>query len=319
MTTGNCYLIPSPPPKRIGWPWTKGSTPLPPVMPNGRPWPRVSIVTPSYNQGQFLEETIRSVLLQGYPNLEYIIMDGGSTDNSVDIIRKYGKYLTHWESGKDAGQADSIYRGFEMATGEIIAYINSDDYYLANAFHSVVTIFSRHTDAEFIIGGHYLVDENGKIIEKYPSFSQDFESLLLWEQHMAQMSSFWLRKTFFDVGGFDRNLHFAFDFDLMLRLTKRKEPIRCRRYLSAQRDHASTKTNTIWQKYGLPEVRHLQKFHSAKTYSLKERRVIITRSTMIFSLKQLQCIENIVIKPKKYIKDIFRSLKYFLKCIVEEI
>lgn len=278
--------------------------------------PKISIVTPSFNQARFLEQTIRSVIDQQYPNLEYIIMDGGSTDGSIDIIKKYEKHLTYWKSERDNGQADAIYRGFEMATGEIIAWINSDDYYLANAFHSVETIFCRHTDAAFIIGGHYTVDENGNMLEKYPSFSQDFESLLVWGQHMPQMSSFWLRKTFFDVGGFDRNLHFAFDYDLMLKLTKRKKAVQCKHYLSVLRGHASTKSNTIWHTHGLPEVERLQKLHCAKTYSAKERHVITTRSEMMYSLNRLRCVENIFTKPRNYFEEILRSLTYFLKYIV---
>jgi glycosyltransferase involved in cell wall biosynthesis len=118
--------------------------PLPPVRPDGSLWPRISIVTPSYNQGQFIEETIRSVLLQGYPNLEYIIMDGGSTDGTVDIIRKYEPWFTYWESKKDRGQAHAINKGLERATGTIGCYLNSDDYYLQGAFHYAADSFAQH-------------------------------------------------------------------------------------------------------------------------------------------------------------------------------
>jgi glycosyltransferase involved in cell wall biosynthesis len=104
---------------------------------------KISIVTPSYNQGQYLEETIQSVLDQNYPNLEYIIMDGGSTDNSVDIIKKYESQLAHWESKPDNGQADAIKRGFDMATGDILAWLNSDDYYLPDTFNQVSELFAR--------------------------------------------------------------------------------------------------------------------------------------------------------------------------------
>src|SRR5438477_6018886 len=105
-----------------GWPWIARAREMSASQIN---WPRISIVTPSFNQAQFLEETIRSVLLQGYPNLEYIVMDGGSTDGSVEIIEKYSPWIDHWVSAKDKGQADAIYRGFERATGEIIGWVNS--------------------------------------------------------------------------------------------------------------------------------------------------------------------------------------------------
>lgn len=122
--------LPPPPPGKTGWPWTEESLQLPDRMPDGRSWPRISIVTPSFNQGQFIEETIRSVLLQGYPDLEYIIIDGGSTDDSVEIIRQYEPWLAYWVSEKDDGQAHAINKGFSKATGICLGYLNSDDTYV---------------------------------------------------------------------------------------------------------------------------------------------------------------------------------------------
>ena len=112
-------------------------------MSNGSPWPKISIVTPSYNQGQFIEETIRSVLLQGYPNLEYFVIDGGSKDNTVEIIKKYGKWLTHWVSEPDKGQAHAINKGLERASGAVAAYLNSDDFYLPGALEHVGKTYTK--------------------------------------------------------------------------------------------------------------------------------------------------------------------------------
>src|SRR5436190_18724174 len=126
MRTPRLSEIPPPPPGKTGWPWNE-ETPPPEIMPDDRALPRVSIITPSFNQGRFIEETIRSVLLQGYPNLEYIIIDGGSTDDSLEIIRKYDPWITLWVSEKDRGQSHAINKGLSKATGEILCWLNSDD------------------------------------------------------------------------------------------------------------------------------------------------------------------------------------------------
>ena len=135
--------LPSAPEGKTGWPWTKETPRLPEARINNSRWPRISIVTPSYNQGQFIEETIRSVLLQGYPNLEYFVIDGGSTDNSVEIIKKYERWLTYWVSEPDKGQANAINKGLERATGEIAAYLNSDDLYLSGALQHVAQVYDK--------------------------------------------------------------------------------------------------------------------------------------------------------------------------------
>jgi glycosyltransferase involved in cell wall biosynthesis len=133
--------LPPPPPGRTGWPWTEETSPLPPTPDGGGAWPRISIVTPSFNQGIYLEETIRSVLLQGYPELEYFILDGGSTDNSVEIIRKYEPWLSGWVSEKDKGQSDAINRGFARCTGDIFNWLCSDDFLTKGALRRVAEGF----------------------------------------------------------------------------------------------------------------------------------------------------------------------------------
>ena len=133
--------LPSPPPGQTGWMWTAESSQNPEKTADSYPLPRITVVTPSYNQGQFIEATIRSVLLQDYPNLEYIIIDGGSTDNSVAIIQKYAPWLAFWVSEKDHGQAHAINKGFARATGDIYAYLNSDDYYEPGALNGCARAF----------------------------------------------------------------------------------------------------------------------------------------------------------------------------------
>ena len=119
VSTPTLSALPPPPDGKTGWPWTEASPSFPAFMPNGAEWPKISIITPSFNQAIYLEETIRSVLLQGYPNLEFFIIDGGSTDASVEIIRKYEKWLSGWVSEKDSGQSEAINKGFSRCTGEI--------------------------------------------------------------------------------------------------------------------------------------------------------------------------------------------------------
>lgn len=234
--------LPSIPPPKTGWPWTKESKPLPSKMKDGNPWPRISIVTPSYNQGQFLEETIRSVLLQNYPNLEYIIMDGGSTDNSVEIIKKYEPWLTYWVSEKDNGQADAIHLGFEKATGEIIAWINSDDCYLPNAFVHVAKKFRSAPYKNLLIGSSYHTTLDLIYFKKFYGFSPTLESLLVDGMQFSQPACFWKRNKFFELGSFDRKLICCFDYDMFLRFREAGEFTYTLHPLAIYRHHSSSKT-----------------------------------------------------------------------------
>ena len=140
--------LPPPPSGKSGWPWTEESMPLPRHLPETGSWPRVTIVTPSFNQGRFLEETIRSVLLQGYPDMEYFVLDGGSTDNSVEIIEKYARWITFWTSEPDKGQSAAINRGLRMGSGMYATWINSDDLLCKDALSMH---FQRHPSGENVV------------------------------------------------------------------------------------------------------------------------------------------------------------------------
>jgi glycosyltransferase involved in cell wall biosynthesis len=144
--------LPPAPPGRTGWPWMLESIQLPDVTPFGHQWPRISIVTPSYNQAAFLEETVRSVLLQGYPNLEYVVMDGGSTDGSVAVIKKYAKWISYWASAPDGGQCKAINEGFSQCRGDIFAWLNSDDGLCHDALRKVGLTFAANEKVDFIYG-----------------------------------------------------------------------------------------------------------------------------------------------------------------------
>ena len=139
--------LPAPPLGKTGWPWTVETPRLPECMPNGSPWPRISIVTPSYNQGQFIEETIRSVLLQGYPDLEYIVMDGGSRDSSVEVINHYAHWLCYWSSEEDRGQAHAINKGIARSSGQLFNWVNSDDLLVKGALKIIASAAGPAFDA----------------------------------------------------------------------------------------------------------------------------------------------------------------------------
>lgn len=224
-----------------GWPWTTEKKQFPSLASSGKSWPKISIVTPSYNQGQYLEETIRSVLMQGYPNLEYIIMDGGSTDDSIEIIKKYAPWLTYWVSEKDKGQADAIYRGFGRATGEIAGWLNSDDMLLPGALCKVATSFNRN-EIGFVFGNRLVINETGEVIRKEypPSHITRFHYSL--GQHVPQETSFWRRSLYDAVGGLNSGLFFTMDYDLYVRLWKVTKAKKIRSFIGCFRVHADSKT-----------------------------------------------------------------------------
>jgi GT2 family glycosyltransferase len=183
--------------------------------------PTISIVTPSFNQGQFIEETIRSVLLQDYPDLEYIIIDGGSTDGSVEIIRKYADRLDYWVSEKDSGSAHAINKGFARAHGELFAWLNSDDFLLPGAISRIVEMHNEHPTAVAWVGGCYRIDPNGRILSVVIPHGLDRNSLADWgySGFFYQPSCFFAKQAWCGMGSLDENLLFAFDLDFWLRLS----------------------------------------------------------------------------------------------------
>lgn len=208
--------FPPPSPGKTGWPWTEESPQLPGTMPDGSPWPRVSIVTPSYNQGQFIEETIRSVLLQGYSNLEYIVIDGGSTDGSVEIIRRYAERLAYWVSEPDRGQSDAINKGFFRASGKILAWLNSDDLYLPGAITRAVEYLEEHPRAGIVYGAYKVIEGDGCAVEDC-SVPPEYSFATLLRYHFPQPTMFFRREVIERVGPLQVDLQYSMDWDLMLR------------------------------------------------------------------------------------------------------
>lgn len=235
--------LPNPPGAKTGWPWTEESPQLSETMSDGSPWPRISIVTPSYNQGQFIEETIRSVLLQGYPNLEYIIIDGGSTDRSVEIIKKYEPWLSYWVSERDDGQADAINTGLKLASGEIVAWLNSDDVYTPGSIAQAVTYLVANPSVPVVFGDSTYIDADGKKVGSYHTAPFDLADFLFYCA-IPQPSSFLRKWVIQEVKYLDASLHFIMDHDLWIRIGLHHPIHYFPQRWSSYRRHAASKSTT---------------------------------------------------------------------------
>lgn len=205
-------------------------------------YPKISIVTTNYNYGHFLEETILSVVSQNYPNLEYIIIDGGSTDRSVEVIQKYESHLAYWISEPDFGQANGINKGFRKCTGEIVGFLNSDDLYKPETFKTVASLF-EDAGASWIGSSIDAIDEVGHYLQTNPV--SPFRERINWVQGLwfPQPSSFWRRNVMEQVGLLDEALHYCFDQEYWARLRcAGYEPLIWDQSLSIERHHVSRKT-----------------------------------------------------------------------------
>ena len=207
--------------------------------------PLVSIITPSFNQAQFLERTIQSVLMQKYPRIEYIIVDGGSTDGSVDIIKNYQSRIAWWVSEQDKGQTDAINKGFNRATGDILAWINSDDtYYNPDAVTEAVDYLMKNPETALVYADCNFVDEEDRLIGKFKSAQTDYRRLREGYVHIPQQTMFFRAKYWKELGPLDPSFYFAMDYDLWTRIAA-KAPLK---YLTGHvwanfRIHTSSKTN----------------------------------------------------------------------------
>jgi glycosyltransferase involved in cell wall biosynthesis len=182
--------------------------------------PLVSIVTPSFNQTRYIETTIRSVLEQEMPSIEYIIVDGGSNDGSVDVIRRYADKLAWWVSEKDKGQTDALNKGFSQAKGEILAWLNSDDTYEPGAVAAAVKYLSDHPEIGMVYADTNFIDEKGRVIGRFPAAQTDYRRLRQGYVHVPQQAAFFRAALWRQVGPLDPDFYFAMDYDLWVRLAK---------------------------------------------------------------------------------------------------
>jgi glycosyltransferase involved in cell wall biosynthesis len=216
----------------------------------------VSIITPSFNQATYLEQAILSVLEQDYPHIEYLVVDGDSTDNSVDIIRKYESKLAWWVSEKDNGQADAINKGFARGTGEIVAWLNSDDYYLAGAVSAAVKIFAENPGVVLVYGNMLAVDEYGITFNTLNYKQLTLEDLLCF-QIIGQPAVFMRRSALQVTGGLDPTFHFLLDHHLWIRLAQQGSILHVPQTWAAARYHAEAKNRAKASEFGREAFRIL--------------------------------------------------------------
>lgn len=210
-----------------------------------KPYPKITIVTPSFNQAIFLERTILSVINQGYPNLEYIIIDGGSTDGSVDIIKKYESHISKWVSEPDSGQSNAINKGFKMATGDLYNWLNSDDILYPATLKIVAEYCLKYPNHQVFYGDRVIIDKDDRVLKvnEGPSFKR-------WESKMylkiPQETTFFSKSIWNKVNGLNEDLHYTMDVDLWRRFLKYTDFIHIPFYLGAYREHDLSKSVEVF-------------------------------------------------------------------------
>ena len=235
---------------------------------------KISIITPSFNQGKFIKQTIDSVLSQKYQNLEYIVVDGGSTDETIDILKSYEKKIK-WTSQKDKGQTHAINKGLKKASGDILCYLNSDDLLTKGSLNIVAKEFSQK-NTDWLIGDYQIIDHKGKRLRKQ-SFIESYKRFLLKHyspgllkianNFIPQPSTFWSREAFKKVGLFNQDLKYTMDYDYWLRMSKLFKPTIITKVLSKFRLHHDSKSSTE-RKSMLKEAQKVSQNHGSRGFTL---------------------------------------------------
>lgn len=237
-------------------------------------YPKISIVTPNYNQGEYLEKTILSVLNQNYPNLEYIILDAGSTDNSINILKKYEDKITSWESAKDEGMYDAINKGLSRCTGDILAWINSDDIYLNGAFKTVSQIFTDFKEVQWLTANPLCINEYGDIVDSHNAITcSKYDYLTGSIKWIQQESTFWRRSLWEKVKQIDLNYKLAGDYFLWTKFFEHSPVYTVRTNLAAFRFRTKNqKTLDCRDGYmqELNDIRNKASFTDQEIKALKE-------------------------------------------------
>ena len=217
----------------------------PQIESGNRELPLLSVVIPSFNQGQFIERTILSIISQSYPRLELILMDGGSTDATMAIVERYKKHFAHIESGPDGGQSAAIGKGFELASGDYISWLNSDDTYNEGALLAVGEFFVQNPKVQFAYGDTWIIDESDRRLLFKKSVMFFLPVMKYAFLTVPQMSAFWSRKLYHQAGGMDKDLRFCMDYDLFVRMSQISAPHRISQNIGNFRMHSASKTTNL--------------------------------------------------------------------------
>ncbi|MGE4070523.1 MAG: glycosyltransferase family 2 protein [Lysobacterales bacterium] len=274
---------------------------------------RVSIVVPSYNQGRFLDATLRSLFDQNDPNLEVLLVDGGSTDESIDVIQRWAPRLAWWVSEKDRGQSHAINKGFERATGDWLGWLNSDDLLLPGALAALRAQMAGQPDVQWWTGSGQFIDERGRFLSRYgpPPLLTDPAQLSDWREHwIAQPSTFFSRGLYARAGnGVREDLHYAMDLDLWLRLLKLAPAGSIAHEMSAYRYHEAGKTSAMAVQ-GEAEIVMVLSEHLGLTLALDRVRLIARdRDAFLRRAERYERLLSPVSKPYSRIKQLLRRIR----------
>jgi GT2 family glycosyltransferase len=246
--------------------------------------PKISIVTPAFNQAEFIDRTIKSVLNQSYPNLEFYVQDGGSEDGTIDILKRYGEFLNGWESRRDRGQSNAINVAFAKTSGEIMAWLNSDDILLPGALAYVARYFSCHPEVDVVYGHRILINESDQEIGRWMMPVHD-NQILSWADFIPQETLFWRRQIWEKVGGqIDESFHFALDWDLLVRFREAGARFtRLPRFVGGFRIHPQQKTSTEISEIGFREMSRIRERTLGRVPSTAE----INKAVLPYLLKHV--------------------------------
>lgn len=250
---------------------------------------KISIITPSYNQAAFIERTIKSVLCQNYSNLEYIIIDGGSTDGTIEIIKKYSDKII-WKSEKDNGQSDAINKGLKMATGDIVAFLNSDDTYEPSTFDKVSEFFKKNPNKKWVYGKCKIINENDKEIRKLITNYKNLllkkysYAKLLSENFISQPATFWKRELLDEIGYLDESEHFCMDYEYWLRIGQKYSAGVINEYLANFRYHLASKSGSVNKKQFQDELRLAKKYGSNNKLSVALHYINYCKIVIVYQL-----------------------------------